>query len=264
MTGASMAGRRHLRLLARIKSRLGHKDLRLVVGDDGSCRLLSRSGGAALAIERRLLAELVSAGLVDLEDKLLHVTRAGQAALVRWQEGAPDYLAQHRPLSRLPNGARHDDAESPLAWLATRRDRDGRPFLAAYEVEAGERLRRDFTQAGLTRSICMSWNFAVVPGKGRRGPADAHEIADMALDARKRVQRALSALEPTLRGLVLDVCCFLKGLEEVERERRWPRRSAKLVLRIALSQLAGHYGMLPPQHSAGVRHWGTSDYRPGA
>ena len=38
-----------------------------------------------------------------------------------------------------------DEAESPLAWLARRRGRNGRALIEAHQLQAGERLRADFT-----------------------------------------------------------------------------------------------------------------------
>ncbi|MEO9230043.1 MAG: DUF6456 domain-containing protein [Devosia sp.] len=77
------------------------------------------------------------------------------------------------------------------------------------------------------------------------GPQIAAEISDLAADARREVARLHTVLPRDCAGVVMDVCGLLKGLQEVERDRGWPRRSAKLVLRIGLEQLAQHYGLEP-------------------
>ncbi|MEW6255479.1 MAG: DUF6456 domain-containing protein [Pseudomonadota bacterium] len=130
-----------------------------------------------------------------------------------------------------------DLAESPLGWLATRKGRDGRPLLDAAQVLAGERLRLDFTKAGLTPRVTTNWSAA-----GGGGPGGPESFSDMVLAARGRLQAALSAVGPELSGVLLDVCCFLKGLERVESERGWPPRAAKVVLGLGLGRLAVHYG----------------------
>jgi hypothetical protein len=60
----------------------------------------------------------------------------------------------------------------------------------------------------------------------------------------------------------MDVCCFLRGLEDVERERGWPPRSAKVVLQLALDRLARHYGFASEAQAeadAHIRTWLASD-----
>jgi hypothetical protein len=92
------------------------------------------------------------------------------------------------------------------------------------------------------------------------------EMTDAVVAARQRVDRALADVGPDFAGILLDFCCFLKGIEEIERERSWPARSAKLVLRLGLASLARHYGLVEAAHGAGrggrMVHWGAEDYRP--
>jgi hypothetical protein len=109
-------------------------------------------------------------------------------------------------------------------------------------------------------------NWDAVASSGRRSSADAMEPSDLAIAARQRVARALDAVGPELSGALLDICCFLKGLEQVETERRWPARSAKVVLALALERLAAHYhlGRRPGERDrpGAIRRWGTPDSRP--
>ncbi len=67
-----------------------------------------------------------------------------------------------------------------------------------------------------------------------------------------------------MAGLLIDVCCHETGLEAAERSAGWPCRSGKVVLDIALTALARHYGLIPPERpvAARLRHWGDADYRP--
>jgi hypothetical protein len=155
--------------------------------------------------------------------------------------------------------------ESPLDWLRRRRDGNGRPLIGEAAFAAGERLRRDFTFGQMTPRVTVNWDASGVGAgpSGGRGPA---ELSDNALAARQRLQHALGAVGPELRGVLLDVCCFLKGIEEVERERGWPPRSAKVVLGLALERLARHYGFADEAVGAGrrgrIEAWGAPDYRP--
>jgi hypothetical protein len=170
--------------------------------------------------------------------------------------------------ARAPTGQpTRNAAESPIAWLYSRRDSAGNALITEAQFNAGERLRKDFSFAQMSPSITQSWSASGGGGSGRRGaPGAGVEMADRVIAAGERVRRALDAVGPELSGILLDVCCFLKGLEDAERKARWPQRSGKIVLGMALSALARHYGLSrepeAPSRTAQVRHWGADGYRP--
>jgi hypothetical protein len=158
-----------------------------------------------------------------------------------------------------PTGARRvtiDESESPLAWLARRRGRDGRPLIAPHQFQAGERLRADFTRAQMMPRTTADWSSPI--SSDRRAAPGGGGVAEGSIAARQRVNAALEAVGPEFSGLLIDLCCFLKGLEDLERARGWPARSGKVVLQLALDRLARHYGYLSqargPNH-APVRTW---------
>ncbi|HWV41287.1 DUF6456 domain-containing protein [Pseudorhodoplanes sp.] len=171
------------------------------------------------------------------------------------------YRAQHLSIvdaagPEVGPGAKFDESESPLVWLARRKGADGRPLIEAHQLQAGERLRADFTCAQMMPRVTANWH-APVAGRGRDAgtstPATERVIA-----ARQRLRHALDMVGSEFSGLLVDVCCFLKKLETIERERQWPARSAKVVLQLALERLARHYGYraeVKGKPSAQTRAW---------
>jgi hypothetical protein len=166
----------------------------------------------------------------------------GARTWLRRQLLAPgEYAAQHRTLVTAADGAIINLAESPLARLATAAPGEASPFLESHQVEAGERVRRLAERACLQPRTTMSYDAAhTARTKGGNHVAD---LGDLAADARRALAEIHTILPRDCAGVVLDVCGLLKGLQTVENERGWPRRSAKLVLRIGLDQLARHYGL---------------------
>ena len=134
-------------------------------------------------------------------------------------------------------------AESPVGWLAARKDAEGRPLIADAELAAAERLRADFEAAQLGPSVTLDWRRMLTAGVEAGAGRSAQEAAltGGAEAARLRMHDALAALGPDLSDAALRVCCFLEGLEQVEASMSWAPRSGKVVLRIALRRLAAHY-----------------------
>lgn len=219
--------------------------------------------GQSLSIPARRIRELVSADILACEGAVLSLTASGEAHLARLLAVSDPFLVQHGGIVRHKEGL-IDEAESPLAWLAKRRGPDGKRMIGAAQFQAGERLRADFTRAGLTPRVTSNWIAPIAQGKRATG-ASAGSFSDTVLAAKNRVNATLQAVGPEFAGVLLDVCCFLKGLEVVERERGWPQRTAKVVLGLALDRLARHYGIrdeIRGPHRAATRHWRAPDARP--
>jgi hypothetical protein len=127
-----------------------------------------------------------------------------------------------------PRGFRRIDR---LQWLADHGS------IADHQLHAGRRLQQDWQISKIEASPRMEF--------GGRGSGGHGNISDAALDAGKRVARALAVLPRELRQLTE---LFLMpedhpfSLERVAAIVKEDRRAAAYGIRIALSLLARHYG----------------------
>ncbi|WP_316858069.1 DUF6456 domain-containing protein [uncultured Cohaesibacter sp.] len=170
---------------------------------------------------------------------------------------------------QLRSSVRVKRAESPLQQLASRTRTDGSRYLTVSQIQAGERLRSDFERGQLAGKTGINWDrlgeTAGATSRNARVQNSSECLSGGALDARQRFRKAMSHVGEEFADPLIDFCCFLKGLEDIERSRQWPARSAKQILAMGLSCLARHYGLSDktegPQRNR-IEHWGTDDYRP--
>lgn len=127
--------------------------------------------------------------------------------------------------------------QSAVAWLARRRDADGRPWLGAAEVAAAARLGLDAEAAARGPSLTLRWD--ALPRAGG-GSAVRAEPGDLALAAGRRVEAALTACAAA-RPMVEAICLRASALQAAERDLGLRRREGKQLLRAGLSALAAHY-----------------------
>lgn len=239
------SARRAVVVLKLLVERAGRIDR---AGTRGSCCVRGPAGKAILSIREEDVDDLLARGFLQADGGHLVASEEGRAWYRRKANETLGFLAQHKELERIAietgptsrSAVYLDLAESPLAWLRTRKDKFGAPLISDIGFTAGERLRADVTRGQMLPRVTANWDATVA--KEARGNGVAW-FSDTTIAARERVKRALAAVGPELSGILLDVCCFLKGLETVERDRRWPPRTAKIVLSLALSRLAAHYGL---------------------
>ena len=273
---AQSAGDRSFIRLSRVLA----KPHAYAVAVDGQERALVVLGGAEVAAQRAL--ESFPAGLIADAERRGWLGRGGEG---KWCITALGRSALKRALSRSSGDchgrAKHGRArkvvavevprpsaavsESPLGWLHQRRGKSGVPLITDEQFAAGERLRADYWFAGLSPRVTANWSVVAPCSRGGGGGFTQGDLADNVLAARERVNRALGAVGPELSSILVDVCCHLRGLERIERDNCWVARSAKVVLQLALTSLARHYGLLGARAvPMRTRHWGAEGYRPTA
>jgi hypothetical protein len=269
-----------LRKLSRRNTRLVRSRTNEVADECDPAFILTQASSVGSNKNRRISSDLVLAlsrrQLIASDDGGFVLSETGRAFLRRKLARTDAFQQQHQQraietteIEGVRKPALVDETESPLGWLRRRKDKSGQPLIDAAQFEAGERLRRDFHYAGLTPRVTASWDG--IPGdraSRRAAPGASTNLREQTVAAQQRVRRALEAVGPDLGDLLFDVCCHLKGLEETEKAKGWPRRSAKLVLQIALKELARHYGLLRSAAEAAnnssrrLMHWGAPDYKP--
>lgn len=251
---------------------LAQRDAKVSIHGGGAVIEATRSGRCtpiAWLPEQQLQA-LEACGWVNVsatgEDRRL--SQAGKSMVRQIKAGKAPSDAAIATASEPPPAAAKVDPESPLAWLRTRRGRDGAPLLSEPAYQAGERLRADFARSHLMPRTTVDW--AAIPRSRDEQRGNGHlarERSGTSSEAAERVRKALATVPPELAGLAFDICCLEQRVPDAERGHGAPQRSGHYLLSIALTALARHYGLLAPAgrdwpHAALTRHWGAEGYRP--
>ena len=208
----------------------------------------------------------------------LQLSRQGRRALKREISAAsapdrnPRSPAACAPKARTPAATARGPQrlEGPLQWLRNRKDQRGQPLITQAQYEAGTRFAADYVKGQMQPRTTASWSLTA-PCLRKGTPGGGVDISDAALAARNRFHAAMDAVGPEMGQLLTEVCCHDIGLESAERARRWPIRSGKVVLDMALTCLARHYGLEPTPKAAGdaappsrprARRWADPAFTP--
>lgn len=170
-------------------------------------------------------------GTIDLT-----LSAAGRAFLNRARGG---FLAQHKLLVEGDETGVIVAQATPLQWLRARPQ--GKKFgLVDAEFTAGERLAVDYDSAAFHPRQTMDWQRPVFVEGGSRDFVP--DVPARIIDARRRLEDALDYIGPGLADVAVAICCAEVGLEVCERGFSLPKRSAKVILKMALMRLSVHYG----------------------
>ena len=207
---------------------------------DGQSSLKPKARIAAVHIAAWQKADLITG------DNQLRLSKAGQAFLRRYLAGgdAEKFLAQHRLIGpavgeAVVAGAMRQTRSTPMQWLKARKQARGYG-LQSIDFAAGEALSRDYDRAAFHPQQTMNWQGMVFVDASTSAVPD---VPAQVLDARRKLQAAIDYTGPGLAEVAVAVCCSEIGLEECERDMVLPKRSGKLMLKMALTRLSIFYGL---------------------
>lgn len=115
-----------------------------------------------------------------------------------------------------------------------------RGYISRTEFDAGERLAETWFRAGYERATTVNL-FGT-----RGGPKD---YTPTQLDARRDFDKAMRDLGSGLTGPAYEICCLESTVRSLEEAMAWRKGTGLTVLKIALHQLAVHYGYERPEKS---------------
>lgn len=233
-------------------------------------RRLARSPST---VDARLVAYARDHGWLTSDGRgdRLRLTEAGALKLTSGLNLSPQRLpagtlqpaaALSKPRRQSPK--RDDASPGVVARLRRQKGTSGKPLIAGDAAEAAERLAVDFMKGQMMPRVTANWDKAML-GQRPKGmaPGFGIEVRDQIADAQARVRRALDHVGHDNAGILIDVCCLDRGLEDVEAAREWPRGCGRIVLGIALAMLAKHYGIVTEGPERGrTSRWGTGDDKP--
>lgn len=264
--------------VASLLLRLGRPGAYLRSTGQGAAAIIGASRGAALGVPTQIALAARSAGLLKVSGEPSAgcevLSDEGRSALRQLLMSAAAKNGDRRGSTKGSHGqrprARQFMAErqpkaTVVQQLAARRDSRGQPLLSETQVNVALRFANDFLLAKLQPNVTMRWSAEPSAQPRRRGaPGAGLELAEVTSAAQERVRDALRHLGGALADIVVDVCAFERGLENIEASRQWPSRSARIILAIALDRLAEHYGMTLNAASAvqKPRQWGDENFRP--
>jgi hypothetical protein len=212
-------------------------------------RLRRRAGGWAagpLTAPDSLVADLERRDLVRRSGEALELGEAGLAWCLRRAGGANRLLVERAPpqdgeargkgARPRPRSVTFNLAESPLGWLKAR------GLITDRQFEAGERLRGDWTVAGLAPRVTMRWD-ASPRSCVAQGAPEALDPTLAQIAAKRRMEAALEAVGGGLSDVLWRIVCAGEGMETAERALGWPARAGRVVLTLALDRLADFYGV---------------------